>query len=123
MKYTDSLRGYGYLINQRDSFICQYCGIDGKSAFAVWLTLSIDHLLPKGHLQRDNPEYIVTSCAFCNVADNQYFRHAAQRGISFDGKSREQLVAQRLPYVLDVRKRYEQFWQDNVNNLSREEES
>jgi hypothetical protein len=112
--YTDSLRGYGHPIYQRDNFKCQYCGADGKASFEVWLTLSVDHLLPVGYPDRENDEFKVTACMFCNVADNQYFRHAEKRGLSFDGLTPEQLVEQRKPYVQDVRDKYEKFWEENV---------
>lgn len=115
-KFTDSLRGYAYDIHKRDEFKCCYCGIDGKHSFDVWLTLSWDHLLPKGHLNRDNPEYIVTACQFCNTADNRYFELAEKRGLSFDRLSPEELIAQRRPYVETTRDSYYQFWQEKVRN-------
>ncbi len=99
---------------QRDKFICRYCGLDGKEAFASWLSLSEDHLLPKGHPKRDDPDFIVTACQFCNVADNQYFRRAKERGIQFEGLSQEELVSQRRPYVDKVRRDYRSFWEAHV---------
>jgi 5-methylcytosine-specific restriction endonuclease McrA len=114
-RYTDSLRGYAFPIHQRDDFTCQYCGADGKSAFEIWLTLSWDHLLPKGHPLRADPEYIVTACNFCNTADNRYFDHAVKRGLQFDGLTRAELIAQRLPFVLKTRKQYQVFWEEQVN--------
>ncbi len=57
-KFTDSLRGYALEVHKRDHFKCLYCGVDGTKSFETWLTLSWDHLLPKGHADRDNPEYI-----------------------------------------------------------------
>jgi hypothetical protein len=112
--FDDSLRGYGYKTHVRDNFKCRYCGADGTKSFDTWLTLSVDHLLPKGHPDRDNPDYIVTACHFCNTADNQYFSHAAERGLKFDGMTPEQLVAQRLPYVQKVRQDYRDFWEKRV---------
>jgi 5-methylcytosine-specific restriction endonuclease McrA len=113
-KPTDSLRGYAFKILQRDHFTCVYCGADGAQSFETWLTLSWDHLLPKGHPQRNNQEYIVAACNFCNTADNRYFDLAEQRGLKFDQLTREELVAQRLPYVLKTRQSYRQFWEENV---------
>lgn len=112
--YNDALRGYAFPVHQRDGFICRYCGANGSQSFTVWLTLSWDHLLPKGHPCRDNPDYIVTACMFCNIADNRYFDMAVARGISFDGLTPEQLVAQRLPYVLATRDKYKAFWEEHV---------
>jgi 5-methylcytosine-specific restriction endonuclease McrA len=113
--FTDSLRGYAFRIHQRDHFTCRYCGADGTKSFDTWLTLSWDHLLPKEHPNRDNPDYIVTACNFCNTADNWYFKQAAKRGIRFDGLTPDELVAQRLPYVLATRQNYRVFWEGHVS--------
>jgi hypothetical protein len=83
-------------------------------SFDTWLTLSWDHLLPKGHPNRDNPEFIVTACSFCNTADNRYFDKAKKLGLEFDGKTPDELVAQRLPYVMKTRNSYREFWENNV---------
>lgn len=116
--FTDSLRGYGREIYERDDFVCRYCGADGKKSFDTWLTLSCDHLLPKGHPNRGNRDYIVTACQFCNTADNLYFKHAEKRGLVFDGKTPEELVEQRKPYVLAVREAYREFWEKYVYKLA-----
>jgi len=117
-RYDDSLRGYSSKIHLRDNFICRYCGIDGTKSFDTWLTLSSEHLLPKGHPNRDNTDYIVTACTFCNVADNHYFEYAEQRGLKLDGKTPDELVAQRLPYVMARRQEYKEFWEREVNKAT-----
>jgi hypothetical protein len=113
--FTDALRGYALSVHRRDGFRCRYCGLDGTEAFAYWLSLSWDHLLPKGHPNRDNLDYIVTACSFCNTADNRYFDLAPKRGVRFDGLTPDQLVAQRLPYVQATREHYREFWKDHVH--------
>jgi 5-methylcytosine-specific restriction endonuclease McrA len=95
-RFTDALRGYAFAVHQRNGFKCRYCGLDGTQSVENWLTLSRDHLLPKGHPERENDEYIVTACKFCNTADNRYFDHAPARGLQFDGMTPEELIAQRL---------------------------
>ncbi len=114
MTYSDSLRGYAYPIHKRDRFICRYCGLDGTSSFSDWLSLSQDHLLPRGHSDRENPEFIVTSCMFCNTADNRYFDLAEKRGLRFEGITPDELVEQRKPYVDSTRRSYREFWGSNV---------
>jgi hypothetical protein len=113
-KFDDALRGYAHEVLKRDGFTCRYCGLDGSASFDNWLALSWDHLLPKGHAQRDNPEFIVTACHFCNYADNRYFEHAAGRGLLFDGLSRDELVAQRRPFVQATRNAYQEFWETSA---------
>ena len=114
VSFTDSLRGYAFPIHKRDNYKCRYCGADGTKSFDTWLTLSWDHLLPKGHPNRDNPIFIVTACNFCNTADNRYFDLAEKRALKFDGMTPDELVAQRLPYVKATRQSYRDFWEQRV---------
>ena len=113
-KYTDSLRGYAHATLKRDNFKCRYCGLDGQTSFSHWLSLSWDHLLPKEHPDRNKPQYIVAACSFCNVADNWYFRNAAKNNITFEGKTPEELVAQRRSFVMKTREAYKRFWFEHV---------
>jgi hypothetical protein len=112
--FTDALRRYALAVHKRDAFRCRYCGLDGTAAFAAWLSLSWDHLLPKGHPNRDNLDFIVTCCMFCNTADNRYFDLALKRGLQFDGLTPDQLVTQRKPYVEKTRDSYHKFWLEHV---------
>lgn len=112
--FTDALRGYAFPVHKRDNFKCRYCGLDGSQSFANWLSLSWDHLLPKGYPNRDDLDYIVTACMFCNTADNRYFDHAEKRGLQFAGLTPDELVAQRLSYVEKTRRSYQEFWEEHV---------
>ena len=114
MPFTDSLRGYAFAVHKRDGFKCRYCGLDGSNSYENWIRLSQDHLLPKGHPERNNPDFTVTACMFCNTADNWYFQKSEQRGLKFDGMTSEQHIGQRKPFVLKVRKGYFEFWRANV---------
>ncbi len=120
-KYTDSLRGYAFEIMRRDGFKCRYCGLDGTQTLENWLQLSEDHLLPKWHAERNNREFIVCACFFCNTADNRYFDLAASRGLSFDGLTAELLIEQRRPFVERTRNSYREFWTTNVRNTGSEQ--
>ena len=112
--FTDALRGYALEVHRRDGFQCRYCGLDGTATFASWLSLSWDHLLPKGHPNRDNLDFIVTACMFCNTADNRYFDQAENRGLTFDGLTPDELIEQRRPYVQKTRDSYQSFWLEHV---------
>jgi hypothetical protein len=52
---------------------------------------------------------------FCNTADNRYFDNAIKRGLRFEGLTPDELVAQRLTYVLKTREKYEEFWREEVS--------
>lgn len=107
-KFGDSLRGYAHEVLKRDKFVCRYCGLDGKK-WPNWLHLSWDHLTPKGHPQRNNPEFIVAACRFCNEAHNR-------DKWPVEEKSPDQLVDQKKPSVLAKRDEYKKFWEENVNS-------
>ncbi len=113
-KFDDSLRGYSYETHDTDKFKCRYCGIDGTKSFDTWLTLSLEHLLPKGHTDRDKPEFMVTSCNFCNTAENRFFDKANELGLQFHNMTQEQLIAQRRPFVMQTRQDYKKFWVEYV---------
>jgi hypothetical protein len=100
VKYGDALRGYAHEVLKRDDFTCRYFGWDGK-VWPNWLYLSWDHLLPVGHPGRDDPAFIVAACRFCNEASNR-------TKWDVEGKSPEELVAQKRPFGLKVRGRYEE---------------
>lgn len=53
---------------------------------------------------------------FCNVADNRYFDLAEKRGLRLNGLTPDELVSQRLPYVVATRERYREFWTANVES-------
>lgn len=85
-----------YPVHQSDGFGCRYCVLDWTGSFSNWLSLSWDHLLAKGYPNRDNLDFTVTAC-MCNTADNRYFDLAERRGMSVNGLTPDELIAQRLP--------------------------
>jgi hypothetical protein len=99
---SESLRGYAYATHKRDDFECVYCGMDGK-IWPNWLYLTWDHLLPPGHDERNNPDFIVTACSFCNVVHNR-------TRFDTDGKTPRELVAQKRPMVIARREQFREFW-------------
>ena len=105
-KFSDSLRGYVHPTLKRDNFVCQYCGLDGKE-WPNWLYFSWDHLLPKGNPRREDPNYIVAACTFCNVLHNR-------TQFDVEGKTPQELVEQKRPLILKRRAEYKKFWEGNV---------
>jgi len=74
--------------------------------------LSEDHLLPKGHPRREDPDYKVTACRFCNEAANRTSYDVA-------GKTPAEIVAMKKEAISRVREAYRQFWQENVEGRGR----
>ena len=107
MAFDDALRGYAHPVLQRDGFRCVYCGLDGAAALDNWLHLSWDHLLPRGHPDRDDQRYIVAACRFCNEVHNR-------TQFDVEGKTPEQIVAMKKEAVLARRADYKEFWEEEV---------
>jgi 5-methylcytosine-specific restriction endonuclease McrA len=107
MTFNDALRGYAHPVLQRDGFRCVYCGLDGTEDLSNWLHLSWDHLLPKGHPDRDELRFIVAACRFCNEAHNR-------TRFDVDGKTPDEIVALKKEAVLGRRAEYQEFWQAKV---------
>jgi hypothetical protein len=106
-KLSGSLVGYSYQIHKRDGFVCVYCCLDGK-IWPNWVYLSWDHLLPKSNPKRDDPEYIVTACTFCNALHNRTV-------FDTEGKTRDELITQKKPLILERRELYRQHWDKFVD--------
>jgi hypothetical protein len=106
-----SLRGYGRAVLKRDFWTCQYCGLDGK-VWPKWLFLSIDHLLPVGHANPANPDFIVTACVSCNGFANRTIYDT-------EGKAPQQLLEQKRPVVQGRRDEFHQFWMAEVATPTR----
>ncbi len=58
----------------RDNYRCVYCGKDMLSSLDDWLSLEVDHLVPKTGGGTDAEDNLVTSCKVCNKLKSSYFR-------------------------------------------------
>ena len=58
-------REQGLRILERDHFVCQYCGLDGKASFENALIMSVDFLYPRAHKGRKHPRNLVACCSPC----------------------------------------------------------
>lgn len=106
MGFTDALRGYAHPVLERDNFTCAYCDLDGR-AWPNWLYLSWDHLLPKGHPMRDDEQFIVAACRFCNEACNRTTFWS-------EGMTADEVVAKKRTAIEAVREDYRRFWETKV---------
>lgn len=104
--FSDSLRGYGREIFERDSFVCAYCKRD-HSSFDLWLFLTVDHLLPKDDSRREHPEWKVTACSFCNTARNRTKYNITET------TTPAEIVAAKLAEISTTLKAYESFWNEH----------
>jgi len=65
-------REQGQRILERDHFVCQYCGLDGKTSFENALIMSVDFLHPRAHKGRKHPRNLVACCRPCNTIKGRH---------------------------------------------------
>ena len=61
----------------RDNYRCIYCGRDMLKSLDDWLSLEVDHLIPRKKASEDDQnahddENLVTSCNVCNKLKSNY---------------------------------------------------
>lgn len=100
-------------IHRRCDFSCVYCGLNGRDCFDNWLQLSKDHLLPSDHSNRNDEEFIVTACRFCNETSNLLFSKQIKENLPLE---RDELIAWRKQRILENRVGYRDYWLKNVAN-------
>jgi 5-methylcytosine-specific restriction endonuclease McrA len=57
----------GLKILERDSFVCQYCGLDGRASFENALVMRVDFVKPRAHKGKKDPSNLVACCTPCNT--------------------------------------------------------
>lgn len=62
--YVETWRDIRRAILERDNFLCQICGLGGKSSDII---LEIDHILPKSQGGGHEPENLRTLCRNCHI--------------------------------------------------------
>lgn len=74
-------RGYGLDFMQRTGQTrCAYCGLDLVGSYENWLTMALDHVVPRSLCNRldvdpswrDDLTNLVLCCAACNTFGNRY---------------------------------------------------
>ena len=57
----------GRKILERDNFVCQYCGLDGRASFENALVMRVDFVKPRAHKGKKEPGNLVACCTPCNT--------------------------------------------------------
>jgi len=57
----------GRKILERDNFVCQYCGLDGRASFENALVMRVDFVKPRAHKGKKDPGNLVACCTPCNT--------------------------------------------------------
>lgn len=57
----------GRKILERDNYVCQYCGLDGRAAFENALVMRVDFVVPRARKGKKEPKNLVACCGPCNT--------------------------------------------------------
>jgi 5-methylcytosine-specific restriction endonuclease McrA len=57
----------GQKILERDGFVCQYCGLDGRASFENALVMRVDFIVPRAHKGKKDARNLVACCTPCNT--------------------------------------------------------
>jgi len=57
----------GRKILERDNYVCQYCGLDGRASFENALIMRVDFVVPRARKGKKNPDNLVACCTPCNT--------------------------------------------------------
>ena len=54
-------------ILERDNYVCQYCGLDGRASFENALVMRVDFVHPRARKGKKDPANLVACCSPCNT--------------------------------------------------------
>jgi len=57
----------GRKILERDNYVCQYCGLDGRASFENALIMRVDFVVPRARKGKKEPGNLVACCTPCNT--------------------------------------------------------
>jgi 5-methylcytosine-specific restriction endonuclease McrA len=57
----------GRKILERDNYVCQYCGLDGRASFENALVMRVDFVMPRARKGKKEPGNLVACCTPCNT--------------------------------------------------------
>jgi len=57
----------GRKILERDNYVCQYCGLDGRACFENALVMRVDFVVPRAKKGKKDPANLVACCTPCNT--------------------------------------------------------
>jgi hypothetical protein len=60
-------REEGRKILERDNYVCQYCGLDGRASFENALAMRVDFVVPRARKGKKDPSNLVACCTPCNT--------------------------------------------------------
>ena len=57
----------GRKVLERDNYVCQYCGLDGRASFENALIMRVDFVVPRARKGKKDSGNLVACCSPCNT--------------------------------------------------------
>jgi 5-methylcytosine-specific restriction endonuclease McrA len=84
-------REEGRKILERDNYVCQYCGLDGRASFENALAMRVDFIVPRARKGKKDPSNLVACCTPCNTIKGTRVYASFDEAKAFILAQREQL--------------------------------
>jgi hypothetical protein len=84
-------REEGRKILERDNYVCQYCGLDGRASFENALAMRVDFVVPRARKGKKDPSNLVACCTPCNTIKGTRVYASFDEAKAFVLAQREQL--------------------------------
>src|SRR5258706_15085620 len=81
----------GRKILERDDYVCQYCGLDGRASFENALVMRVDFVVPRARKGKKDPANLVACCTPCNTIKGTRVYANFEEAKAFVLKEREEL--------------------------------
>ena len=84
----------------KDGYRCVYCGRDMLDDFESWMSLEIDHIIPKSKGGGDSIDNLVASCNVCNRLKSTFVPEG------YEEMQKEELLRQIRANILEKRAKW-----------------
>lgn len=81
----------GRKILDRDNYVCQYCGLDGRAVFENALVMRVDFVVPRARKGKKDPKNLVACCGPCNTIKGTKVYPSFEAAKAFVLERRQQL--------------------------------
>jgi len=81
----------GLEILERDTYVCRYCGLDGRASFENALAMSVDFVVPRARKGKKDPQNLVACCRSCNMIKGTRVYRSFDEAKAYVLAQREQL--------------------------------
>lgn len=81
----------GRKILERDDYVCQYCGLDGRASFENSLAMRVDFVIPRARKGKKEPKNLVACCTPCNTIKGTRVYASFDEAKAYVLKRREEL--------------------------------